>query len=40
MIDSKYLKLLKANGKIFFGEVRNKKREGRGINISKEGKLY
>ena len=40
LLDSKDLKLVKSNDRIFFGEVKIKKRTGKGIYLTKEGKLY
>ena len=34
------LKLVKNEGKIFFGLVKNRKRQGAGISVSREGKVY
>lgn len=40
LLDSPRLKLIKSDNKIYFGEVDKKKREGRGIYVHKDGKLY
>lgn len=40
LLKSKNVKLVKNHDKIYFGQVENKKRSGKGIYISKEGKLY
>lgn len=40
MLDSSRLKLIKSDNKIYFGEVDRKKREGKGIYLNKDGKLY
>jgi len=40
LLDSNKLKLIKSDGKIYFGEVDRKRREGRGIYLQKEGKIF
>lgn len=40
LLNSPRLKLIKGDNKIYFGEVDRKRREGRGIYLQKEGKLY
>ena len=40
LLDSKNLKLIKNDGKIFFGQVDRKKRSGNGICVYREGKIY
>lgn len=40
LLDSNNLKLIKHDGKIYFGQVDRKKRSGIGICIYREGKLY
>lgn len=40
LLDSKNLKLIKNDGKIFFGQVDRKKRSGKGVCVYKEGKIY
>ncbi len=40
LLESARLKLIKSDNKIYFGEVERKEREGRGIYIQKDGKLY
>ena len=40
LLDSKNLKLIKNDGKIYFGQVERKKRAGKGICVYREGKIY
>lgn len=40
MLDASNLKLIKSDGKIYFGQVDRKKRHGYGINVYKDGKIY
>jgi hypothetical protein len=40
LLDSNNLKLIKQDGKIYFGQLERKKRVGKGICIFKEGKIY
>ncbi len=40
LLDSPKLKLIKSDNKIYFGEVDRKRREGRGIYLQRDGKLY
>lgn len=34
------LKLIKNEGKIYFGQVERKKRSGKGVNVTVEGKVF
>jgi hypothetical protein len=40
LLESVNLKLIKNQDKIYFGQVDKKKRIGKGINITKDGKLF
>ena len=40
LLDSPRLKLVKSEGKIYFGEVDRKQRHGWGIQIEKSGHVY
>ena len=40
MLKSAYLKLIKSDGKIYFGEIQRKKREGMGITVGRDGRVY
>ena len=40
LLESKNLKLIKNQDKIYFGQVERKKRNGNGVNISKDGRVY
>lgn len=40
LLSSAKLKLIKGDNKIYFGEIDRKRREGRGIYLQREGKLY
>lgn len=40
ILDANNLKLIKSEGKIYFGQIDRKKRNGQGINVYKEGKVY
>lgn len=40
LLNSTNLKLIKHDGKIYFGQIDRKKKSGKGICIYKEGKLY
>lgn len=40
LLESPRLKLVKSDNKIYFGEVERKRREGRGVCVQREGKLY
>ena len=40
LLDSPRLKLIKSEGKIYFGEVDRKQRHGWGIQIEKSGHVY
>ena len=40
LLESTNLKLIKSNDKIYFGEVEKKKRNGKGIYVTRQGKLY
>jgi hypothetical protein len=40
LLDSPKLKLVKSDNKIYFGEVERKRREGRGVYLQRDGRLY
>jgi hypothetical protein len=40
LLDSPNLKLVKADSKIYFGEVYRKNKQGLGIYLQKEGRVY
>jgi len=40
LLESQNLKLIKNQDKIYFGQVERKKRNGNGVNISKDGRVY
>jgi hypothetical protein len=40
LLESPKLKLIKSDNKIYFGEVDRKRREGKGIYLQRDGKLY
>ena len=34
------MKLIKSDGKIYFGEIHRKKRDGMGITVGRDGKVF
>ena len=40
LLDSNKLKLIKSDGKIYFGHIDKKRREGKGISVGRDGRIY